>query len=146
VTALTVWGTAARVDETAAHYDEWGRLTSAHSVKEFDLGLPDDPIRVTFRHDPALEIGDLAEYEGRVLLIRLHRLRSRNIVKRDALHRAARLDHWSSVTRRRPFRSQSQPAQDAGGNLRRSIDRTRSAGAGEIRPAARNVRSNRSPA
>ena len=122
MTALTVWGTAARVDETAAHYDEWGRLTSAHSVKEFDLGLPDDPIRVTFRHDLAdwrpsagsrLEIDDLAEYEGKVFYSRDYTGYGRNMV-RTHLHRPARLDHRDerdAVARR--LRSQSQPAQDA---------------------------------
>ena len=62
VTGLTVWGTAAKVDEIAARYDR-GRLSSAHTVREFDLDLPDDPIRVNFRHDPTLELGDLDRIE-----------------------------------------------------------------------------------
>lgn len=62
-TPLTVWGVAAKVDEIAARYDTWGRLTSAHTIRDFDPDLPDTPIRVTFRHNPTLEIGDLVHAE-----------------------------------------------------------------------------------
>jgi len=55
--SATVWGVAAKIGEVAAHYD-WGRLSSAHAVKEFDLELPADPIRVTARHNPDCELGD----------------------------------------------------------------------------------------
>ena len=53
----TVWGVAAKVDELVRHVDDWGRLSSIHTVRD----------------DPNLEIRDLVRAEldpdGRLLCV-----------------------------------------------------------------------------
>jgi HK97 family phage prohead protease len=49
--STTVWGTATRVGEVAAHYNRFGDLIDAHSYKSLSLELPGDGVVIDADHD-----------------------------------------------------------------------------------------------
>jgi HK97 family phage prohead protease len=49
--STTVWGVASKIGEPAAHYNDWGDLTDAHSYRSLALELPGDGVSIDCDHD-----------------------------------------------------------------------------------------------
>ena len=60
--STTVRGVASKVGGVAAHYNDWGDLTRAHSYKSLALELPGDGVIIDADHDH-LERGKLVYAE-----------------------------------------------------------------------------------